>query len=136
MGIFGFLFGSFSYKRKRQKEGEKIIKKILASRSDTQRYTRSEVNVVVVTLKVVWRVCASTGCLYLTFSFLGDSRTHVNQITVIRLLLWRASFAHCLNVPSGVSGQFARTVLFFRVTRSFTRVPACLHFGHISQQMN
>jgi len=52
----------------------------------------------------------STGCLYLTFSFLGDSRTHMNQIMVIRLSLRRASFAHCLNVPSGVSGQFAQTV--------------------------
>jgi len=34
-----------------------------------------------------------TGCLYLTFSFLGDSRTHVNQITVIRLSCRLAAFA-------------------------------------------
>lgn len=90
--------------------------------------TRSRVNVVV-TLKVVWRVCAGTGCLYLTFSFLGDSRTHVNQITVIRLSLWRASFAHCLDVPSG---RFARIVLFFAVVRSFTRVSANPHLDHLT----
>jgi len=56
-----------------------------------------------------------TGCLYLTFSFLGDSRTHVNQITVIRLCCRLAAFA-------GYLGSIIRAVLFFGAGRSFARL--------------
>lgn len=76
-------------KRKKERNGKNP-----RFRCDTQSYTRSEVRVSKSSDGFV-----GTGCLYLTFSFLGDSRTHVNQITVIRLSVYRlATFAHSLDI--------------------------------------